>query len=801
MKNLIKTSFHFKWMLSLCFFLNVAHVSIAQTSKSFKAHSGYGEASYSTSTAGTYMTKWLVAGPIVLPADTDEAGQQKAFNDDPVLSVEVVPKKGPVALTSGSTKLEWKLRKADDNKLDFDKIFPGKDLVAAYAMAEIVSDNEKKAVLAFGSDDALRVILNGKVVHNNWMPRGLQPDQDIVPVTLVKGSNQLIVRVQDVKGAWEFTGRILDESALTDRLVTSAYKGNVDDVNMLLAAGASINGKSGGFLTPMNAARLAGREDVIKLLSSNGAMQSAMPTTEQLIDKEYSALNGKKASGIAVLVAKDGKIVYEKGFGYANIEKNELITPETKFRIGSITKQFIASSILKLQEEGKVTVHDKLSKFIPDFNKGDEVTIHHLLTHTSGIHSYTNKPDFVARVTTPITEDQLVELIKKEPYDFEPGERYQYNNSGYVLLGYIIRKITGKSFGDYLRETFFVPLGMNNTGVHEKSLKLTNEALGYSKQDGQYKADINWDMSWAGGAGALYSTVRDLYLWNEAVFNGKVISKESLNAAFTPVVLNSGKTPAEGKYGYGWALGELRELEVIEHGGGLHGFISRLTRFPQHNLTVVMLTNVMPTEVTIDPLVIAEFNLWESLKPQKSYAVAATNEDVKQYEGRYDFGNGMVLTVTSKDGNLLAQVSGQQAFPIFPSAPGEYFWKVVEARIRFIKNEAGEVTHGAFSQNGNNVMLVKLKDDVIVAVDPALLDFYVGRYDLGDNVVTISKENDKLFAQTKTSPKFEIKPLSETEFTIQELNARLTFFREGAKPASKFTLDMAGQKKDAPRME
>ena len=572
---------------------------------------------------------------------------------------------------------------------------------------------------------------------------------------------------------------------------------------MLLNAGVDVNGKNNAGLTALNAARLNGRGEAAARLQTKGAQEAPFPSSSALIDNEYSSLKGKKAAGIAVLVAKDGKVLYKNGFGYSDIAKGEAITPETKFRIGSITKQFIGAAILKLQEEGKISTQDKLSKFLPDFPRGNEVAVHHLLTHTSGIHSYTNKNDFITKVTSPISEVDLIELIKKDQYDFNPGERFLYNNSGYFLLGHIIRKVTGKSFGEFLNEEFFGPVGMPNTGVYSTGLNLSKEAKGYKKENGEYKADIDWDMSWAGGAGALYSTVEDLFRWNEALFNGKVLKPESMKAAFTPVVLNDGNMPVDGNYGYGWFMENYRGLDVAGHGGGLHGFSTRISRYTRENLTVILLTNVLPTEVTLNPNTIAEFFLWEKMTAQTSYAVnAAVTEDVTPYAGRYAFPGGGVMTITAEGVSLFAQLTGQGRFPIFAAAPGEYFWKVVDARVKFIKNEKGEVTHGDFSQNGANLKIPKMPDEVIVSIDPALLVWYVGKYDLGNDMkVTVTAEDGKLYAQTPTSPKFEIKPVSNTEFTLPELNARLTFVREGNEKAGKFILDQAGQRKDAPRVE
>ena len=250
------------------------------------------------------------------------------------------------------------------------------------------------------------------------------------------------------------------------------------------------------------------------------------------IDPLFTQMVQSNWPGAAVLVARDGAIVFQKGYGFAQAESRVPVTMDTRFRIGSITKQFTSAAILKLAEEGKLGVDDHLSKFIPDWPRGDEVTLRHLLTHTSGIHNYTAKPGFYEHVTEPISLADLVASFKNDPYDFDPGEKYSYCNSGYVLLGYILEKVTGQSYESYLKKTFFDPLGMKNTGVYHAGMSPTGEAFGYSYTNGAVRRAVNWDMSKVATAGELYSTAHDLYLWNEALFNHRLSSDASLKEAF-----------------------------------------------------------------------------------------------------------------------------------------------------------------------------------------------------------------------------------------------------------------------------
>ena len=350
-------------------------------------------------------------------------------------------------------------------------------------------------------------------------------------------------------------------------------------------------------------------------------------TPSEKADALLSGLIHTNDPGLAVLVAQDGKTLFEKGYGLADVEHHVPVIPQTTFRIGSITKQFTASAILKLQEEGKLSVNDKLSKYIPDFPRGDEVTLRQLLTHTSGIRDYFyEQRDLDSQLTNAITTETIINEMKKYPYDFDPGTKWHYSNSGYLLLGYIVEKVSGQSYGDFLRENFFQPLGMTNTGVYRAHLGLPHEALGYILRPSaltwiiwgsgvglgknHFKPALNWDMSWAFGCGALYSTVEDLYRWNEGVFNGRVLDAASLKAAFTPVKMMPFweraawailSNDTDMGYGFGCVVCRRHGLREIWHNGGLDGFRSCLLRVPDEKFTVVVLANVAPDRWKADP--------------------------------------------------------------------------------------------------------------------------------------------------------------------------------------------------------
>jgi CubicO group peptidase (beta-lactamase class C family) len=323
---------------------------------------------------------------------------------------------------------------------------------------------------------------------------------------------------------------------------------------------------------------------------------SSIWAAETPSEKADALLNGlikTNDPGVAVLVAQDGKILFEKCYGLADREHGVFVIPQTTFRIASITKQFTASAILKLQEEGKLSVDDKLSKYITDFPRGNEVTLRQLLNHTSGIHDYSPEPEHLSDVAKSTTTEAEIELIKKQksPYDFDPGTKWRYDNSGYELLGYIVEKVSGQNYGNFLRGNFFQPLGMTNTGVYRAHLDLPHEALGYSLGTNGFEAPFYSDPSWSGGDGALYSTVEDLYRWNEGIFNGQVLDAASLKAALTPVAPKASQVNSGNGYGFGWFVGPYRGLRDFSHSGERPGFSSMLIRLPDEKFTVVVLAN------------------------------------------------------------------------------------------------------------------------------------------------------------------------------------------------------------------
>lgn len=296
--------------------------------------------------------------------------------------------------------------------------------------------------------------------------------------------------------------------------------------------------------------------------------------------KEYGLLNG------SVLVAEDGVITFSKGYGLANFDYEIPNSEKTVHRIGSITKQFTSAIIMQLVEEGKVNLDEQMTTYLKNYRKdtGDKVTIHHLLTHTSGIPSYTGYPGFWSDSSrNPYTIDYLIEKFCSGDLEFEPGSQFLYNNSGYVLLAKIIEEVTGKSYEENMQERIFNKIGMKNSFLERPEFIIKNRASGYDKQGLEYVNTRYFNVKNAVGAGDIVSTTYDLYLWDQALYTEKILSDESKKKVYTPNL---------GNYGYGWSITNVDSLTIYSHGGGINGFSALITRIEEDKKLIVVLNNI-----------------------------------------------------------------------------------------------------------------------------------------------------------------------------------------------------------------
>jgi D-alanyl-D-alanine carboxypeptidase len=326
------------------------------------------------------------------------------------------------------------------------------------------------------------------------------------------------------------------------------------------------------------------------------------PSLDLLAEKMVAR---KLTPGLSLSVLHDGNLLYSKGFGLTNLDEQTATTPQSPFRIASITKQFTAAAILKLAEQGKLNVTDPLSRFLPDFPRATEVILSELMSHTAGMGDYINGQDkgiLADAARRDFDSNSLLEAVKSSHPLFRtaPGTRWLYSNAGFALLGIIVERVSGLSFADFCAVNLFAPAGMAQTGIDPSWAMASDECSGYRPN---YRAPTKFDAvlpispSFSGGAGAIRSTTEDLCRWHAALLNGKVLQPKSLEAMRTPVLLKNGKPAVEKRgrdvlnYGYGLALGSQGPYKFMSHGGRVNGFTGQLRTFPEQKLTLAILYN------------------------------------------------------------------------------------------------------------------------------------------------------------------------------------------------------------------
>ncbi|WP_460940699.1 serine hydrolase [Spirosoma humi] len=530
----------------------------------------------------------------------------------------------------------------------------------------------------------------------------------------------------------------------------------------------------------------------------------------------------------AVLVADRGQVIFKKGYGMANMEWNIPNAPDTKFRLGSITKQFTAMLIMQLVEQNKLKLDGKITDYLPDYPKttGDKITIHHLLTHTSGIPNYTNVPRFFETLArNPYTPQAFIKEFSNLPLDFEPGAKFNYSNSGYFLLGVIIEKVTGKSYATVLSENILKPAQLADTGYDLFSPILPKRAAGYEKQGGKYVNAPYLDMSIPYAAGSMYSTVEDLYRWDQALYTDKLLSARGKATLFTPF---RGSYEEGFGYAYGWIVGKTKvgslndSLLLIEHGGGINGFNTIISRLPKNKQLVVLLNNTggaplsdmrqnilrilydQPVESPKKPItdllrqsILSEplaktrekFTTW---KTDKTYGINENDLNNLGYE-------------LMRDGKLPESISvftfNVEAFPnsynVYDSRGEAYMTSGNKSAA--IQDYKKSVSLNPRNTNGFDKLnelgeAVEAPKQVTVAVDEATLASYVGTYQLAPTFsIEITRKGDKLFGQATGQPVFELFAESKTKFFLKVVDAQVTFVSNDKGEVERLVLHQNGR--------
>jgi CubicO group peptidase (beta-lactamase class C family) len=440
------------------------------------------------------------------------------------------------------------------------------------------------------------------------------------------------------------------------------------------------------------------------LLAAPPSAQQVTQKFEQYMD---AAVKVNHFTG-TVLVAREGRPVFSKAYGMASLELDVPNSIQTVFRLGSITKGFTSAAIMLLQERGKLSVHDRMCKYVAGCPAvWEPVTIRHLLSHMSGIKSFTELPDYGRLMPLAVTHETMLARIKDLPLEFPAGEQYKYSNAGYYLLGVVIERASGKPYAEFLQENIFTPLGMTSSGYDSSRRIIRNRASGYTLVGGSLVNALYIDMTIPGAAGALYSSAGDLLRWDQALYGDTVLSRKGRDEMFTPVI---------DERAYGWAVRKRFGRAVTELDGGINGFSSSLSRFTDGRETVIVLSNnrdVATREIANDLSAIL-FDAPYTV-PLARKAITLDTKTLERYAGQYRFPPASALspntihTVTVENGRLLRRVNEGTAIELFPESEKDFFVNVPGILVSFEVDREGRVTAMILRRAGRETRAEKIK--------------------------------------------------------------------------------------------
>ena len=528
----------------------------------------------------------------------------------------------------------------------------------------------------------------------------------------------------------------------------------------------------------------------------------------------------------SVLVAENGKLVFKKGYGLANMEWNIPNAPDTKFRLGSLTKQFTAMLIMQLVEQGKLRLEGKITDYLADYPKAaaDKITIHHLLTHTSGIPNYTDFADFRTFERNRFKPADFIKKFSELPLTFEPGSTFAYSNSGYFLLGFIIEKITGNTYENVLQANILTPLQMNNTGYDASYKILPKRASGYEKWNLKYENTSYIDMSIPYAAGSLYSTVEDLALWDQALYSDKLLSASSKAIMFTPY---------KSEYAYGWGVGKMQigqlkdSVQVMNHQGRLNGFNTSLIRIPKNKQLVVLLNNagdadlwsvqnnilkILNNQSVELPKISVAYVIGQSLATGSLANMLKRYEEIRKHPDYYfnegeinGLGYGLISIGRIKESIAVFNLNVMeypQSFNVWDSRGEAYMLNGEKTKAILDYKKSLELD--PFSMNAIrklNELGEKVPDPKEATVEEKLLDTYVGKYELRPSFeISITKEGARLYAQATGQPRHELYAESERKFFMKAVDDRIVFVKNEQGSPEKLILFQNGQEMQGKRI-
>ncbi len=441
----------------------------------------------------------------------------------------------------------------------------------------------------------------------------------------------------------------------------------------------------------------------------NSASPALTPEQVASIDAYVTSEMGReRIPGTAIGVYRRGEILMAKGYGLANVELNVAVKPETLFQSGSVGKQFASAAVMLLVEEGKVGLDDSIVKYFPNAPASwKPILVKNLLSHTSGLAEYESeerieqKGPFYLRLD--FTEDELLEKAEALPIEFQPGEKWAYRNTNYMLLGIMIHKVSGKFYADYLAERIFAPLGMTSTRLISEADIIPNRSSGY-ELNGEKLQNQSWVSPTFNSTadGTLYFNVLDLAKWDGALYGTSLLKQSSLERIWTVFPLNDGK-PNRGHYGFGWEITALNGHKVIQHNGAWQGFTCEISRYVDDNLSVAVLTNLDAGHASPGQIAHKIAGLVNpALMPKEHKEIAVDPKLFEGYIGQYRLDADHVLSITREDNHLFVQTPGQQKLQIFPESIHDYFLTVVDAGITFVTDSKGRSTELILHRNGED---------------------------------------------------------------------------------------------------
>ena len=446
---------------------------------------------------------------------------------------------------------------------------------------------------------------------------------------------------------------------------------------------------------------------LILLTLKSGSQSSISQTSAQNIPEKInsyliSAVEASKFNGVA-LVAKGENIIFHKAYGWRNFETQSYNDTATIFPILSITKSFTAMVILKLQEQKKLNVKDKLSKYFPNFPNANKITCEQLITHTSGIYNYTDDigEEDSALVNHPVTKQFVLDFISGKPFAFQPGEGFGYNNSGYYLAGLVIEKVTGKSYEENVRELIFDPLNMQHSGFDFNNLNENLKAKGYQFFTASLKKPYTYVDSTVGyAAGSIYSNTTDLFKWTQAIANKELLSSASWKYALKR---------KESDYGFGFRINQFFGKDYIKHSGGYPGFVSEFIYYPKEMITIVLLKNtgnygedLWPVTMGLSGIMLGlPYDNWKKRVP-----VTLPEAELKEKEGRYSSGK-LTISYTVKDHQLYLVLSNGTELPLLAENKDLFYSPNFNSTFQFKRNNQGNIEKVMIHEHGTDSEYIK----------------------------------------------------------------------------------------------